>query len=63
MKTESISKVLARYLRGGWACLSSYDMLSFGFDPFRDGPVTEEAFRLRAADLLERSARHHLVED
>lgn len=63
MKTESISKALARYLRGGWASLSNYDMLVFGFDPFRDGPVTEEAFRLRAAELLELSAHHHLVED
>lgn len=46
-------ELLARYLRCGWAAMCSHDMLAFGFDPFRHGPVSEAEFRHRAADLLD----------
>ncbi|MBU0565085.1 MAG: hypothetical protein KJ890_16475 [Gammaproteobacteria bacterium] len=60
---RSILKTLANYLRSGWDGLTGYDMLVFGFDPFQHGPVTEAAFRQRAAEVLDGLADNNLIED
>lgn len=62
MQKKSIA-VLARYLRDGWSVVSNYDTVALGFDPFTNGPVTEQAFRERAAELLDALAADHFVED
>lgn len=55
--------VLARYLRVGWVAVSNYDTVALGFDPFTNGPVPEQAFRERVAELLDALAADHFVED
>ncbi|WP_312957301.1 hypothetical protein [Stutzerimonas nitrititolerans] len=60
---RAVLEALARYLRAGWGALCGRDMLVFGFDPFRHGPISEPDFRRRAADVLEGLADNNLVED